>query len=76
MESRWIGVDGYEVVPALRDGRQVLRVLRNGWVVADCSSVDEVARHVDLADLCEVFEFPARTALARPAEARTSSHHR
>ncbi|MET8864290.1 hypothetical protein ABZW11_15215 [Nonomuraea sp. NPDC004580] len=57
---RWVGVDGWEVVGAVRAGRQVLRVRRNGWVVADCTSVAEVASLVDLADLCEVVEFPRR----------------
>ncbi|TDD57294.1 transposase [Nonomuraea terrae] len=76
MERRWMGLDGYEVVAAVLAGRQVLRVRRNGRVVADCMSVAEVARHVDLADLCEVIDFPVRRAIDEPAEARTSSHHR
>ncbi|GAA3708112.1 hypothetical protein GCM10022224_087020 [Nonomuraea antimicrobica] len=71
-----MGLDGYDVVGAVRAGRQVLRVRRNGRVVADCTSVSEVARHVDLADLCEVVELPVWRATRSPAEARTSSHHR
>ncbi|WP_245647126.1 transposase [Microtetraspora niveoalba] len=55
-----MGPDGYEIVPAIRDGRQVLQVCRDGTPVADCGSVEEVARHVDLADLCEVISLPAR----------------
>ncbi|MCT9931926.1 transposase [Planotetraspora sp. A-T 1434] len=58
MSRRWVGPRGYEIVPAHRCGRQVLRVRRNGWLVADCLSVEEVARFVDLADLCEVIPFP------------------
>ncbi|MFI6321217.1 transposase [Nonomuraea sp. NPDC050556] len=58
MDRRWVGPGGYEVLPALRAGRQVLRVRRNGWLVADCTSVAEVARLVDLADLCEVITLP------------------
>lgn len=58
MDRRWVGTDGYEVVLAERDGRQVLRVRRDGVPVADCVSVAEVARHVDLADLCEVVDLP------------------
>lgn len=54
MQRRWVGPDGYEVVPAVRAGRPVLRVRRRGWLVADCVSVAEVARYVDLAELCEV----------------------
>ncbi|WP_188188389.1 transposase [Nonomuraea sp. SYSU D8015] len=76
MERRWVGLDGYEVVGAVRAGRQVLRVRRHGWVVADCSSVAEVAQHVDLADLCEVIELPARPEAEGIARAGTSSHHR
>ncbi|TMR98827.1 transposase [Nonomuraea basaltis] len=76
MERRWVGLDGYEVMGAVRAGRQVLRVRRHGWVVADCSSVAEVAGYVDLADLCEVIELPARRDSERIAEAQTSSHHR
>ncbi|WP_067142670.1 transposase [Microtetraspora malaysiensis] len=60
MERRWVGPDGYEIVPAIRDGRQVLQVWRHGLPIADCRSVEEVARHVDLADLCEVIPFPTR----------------
>ncbi|MEV7807070.1 transposase [Microbispora sp. NPDC088329] len=67
MDSRWVGPDGYEIVPAYRRDRQVLRVRRNGRVVADCSSVEEVARYVDLADLCEVIPLPTRDAAARTA---------
>ncbi|WP_432929231.1 transposase [Microbispora sp. CA-135349] len=67
MDSRWVGPDGYEIVPAYRRDRQVLRVRRNGRVVADCSSVEEVARYVDLADLCEVIPLPTRDAAARSA---------
>ncbi|MEV4569270.1 hypothetical protein AB0K12_36340 [Nonomuraea sp. NPDC049419] len=89
---RWVGVDGWEVVGAVRAGRQVLRVRRNGWVVADCTSVAEVASLVDLADLCEVVEFPRRrpvgpvtdpvtgssagASAGSSGEGRTSSHHR
>ncbi|WP_219470920.1 transposase [Nonomuraea rhizosphaerae] len=58
MDSRWVGPDGYDVIAAERDGRQVLRVRRHGITVADCGSVAEVARHVDLADLCEVVSLP------------------
>ncbi|MFC4118256.1 transposase [Nonomuraea zeae] len=76
MDRRWVGLDGYEVVGVLRAGRQVLRVRRHGGTVADCTSVAEVARHVDLADLCEVIDFPARRPAKESAKARTSSHHR
>ncbi len=67
MDSRWVGPDGYEIVPAYHRDRQVLRVRRNGRVVADCLSVEEVARYVDLADLCEVIPLPARAGDARTA---------
>ncbi|MEV4460079.1 transposase [Microbispora sp. NPDC049633] len=65
MDSRWVGPDGYEIVPAYRRDRQVLRVRRHGQVVADCLSVEEVARYVDLADLCEVIPLTARAGDAR-----------
>jgi hypothetical protein len=58
MSRRWVGPGGYEIVPADRCGRQVLRVRRGGMLVADCLSVEEVARFVDLADLCEVIPLP------------------
>ena len=41
-------------MPAVRAGRQVLRIRRNGWLIADCLSPAEVGTYVDLADLCEV----------------------
>ncbi|MER7500986.1 hypothetical protein [Nonomuraea pusilla] len=75
MERRWVGVEGYEVLGLVRAGRQVLRVRRFGEVVADCTSVAQVAALVDLADLCEVVEFPAGRATAGAAAAGTSSHH-
>jgi hypothetical protein len=75
MERRWVGLDGYEVVCAVRAGRQVLRVRRHGWLVADCSSVAEVARHVDLADLCEVIDLPVERGKEEITQAGTSSHH-
>ncbi|HLU75201.1 MAG TPA: transposase [Nonomuraea sp.] len=75
MDRRWVGSHGYEIVPAVLDGRQVLRVRRDGRLVADCTSVAEVARLVDLADLCEVVEFPARPRQAGRTAAQTSSHH-
>ncbi|GGM74651.1 hypothetical protein GCM10010106_21410 [Thermopolyspora flexuosa] len=68
---RWVGPDGLEVVPGRQGGRQVLRVLRRGRHVADCHSVEEVARHVDLADLCEVITLrPDRRAIPEAAETR------
>ncbi|MET9338425.1 transposase [Nonomuraea sp. NPDC003804] len=66
MNRRWVGPRGLEIVPAVRAGQQVLRVRRYGRLVADCFSVEAVAMHVDLADLCEVVELAGRT----------SSHHR
>jgi hypothetical protein len=60
MGRRWVGPRGYEVVPAVRGSRQVLRVKRHGWLIADCLSVADVARFVDLADLCEVIPLPTR----------------
>lgn len=59
MDRRWVGPDGFEVVPC--DGGRVLRVQRYGRIVADCRSVEAVARFVDLADLCEVIALPGRT---------------
>jgi hypothetical protein len=67
MDRRWVGPDGPEVVPATHSGRQVLRLRRNGCVVADCEFVEEVARHVDLADLCEVIAFPGAAGGVRTA---------
>ncbi|MFI6502124.1 transposase [Nonomuraea typhae] len=58
MDRRWVGPHGYEIVPAVRAGRQVLRIRKHGWLIADCVSVAEVAGHVDLADLCEVIALP------------------
>ncbi|RCG31587.1 transposase [Sphaerisporangium album] len=58
METRWVGPDGYEITAATRGDRQVLRLRRHGELVADCFSVDELRRFVDLADLCEVVTLP------------------
>ncbi|MBP2706477.1 transposase [Microbispora sp. RL4-1S] len=67
MDRRWVGPGGVEIVPAWHGGHQVLRLMRDGLIVADCRSVDEVAAHVDLADLCEVITLPARAREARTA---------
>ncbi|MFI6481589.1 transposase [Nonomuraea sp. NPDC050663] len=72
MDRRWIGPDGYEVAPATRAGRQVLRIRRHGWLIADCVSVEQVARFVELADLCEVVRLPVGR---RYEAAGSSSHH-
>jgi hypothetical protein len=58
METRWVGPDGYEVTAATRGERQVLRLRRDGELVADCFTVEELRRFVDLADLCEVITLP------------------
>ncbi|WP_199536857.1 hypothetical protein [Spongiactinospora gelatinilytica] len=60
VERHWVGPDGLQITGAVRAGRQVLRLRRNGRIVADCRSVEEVARYVDLADLCEVIPLPRR----------------
>ncbi|RJL22098.1 transposase [Bailinhaonella thermotolerans] len=53
--DRWFaGPDGLEV----RQVRSSLCVQQRGRVIAYCSSVEEVAQYVDLADLCEVIELP------------------
>lgn len=50
-------LDGWRVEPVLvqraltRPPRQMLRVRRGSYFVADCASVAEVAQHVDLASL-------------------------
>ncbi|WP_204056360.1 transposase [Microbispora corallina] len=67
MDRRWVGPDGLEIVPAHHAGRQVLRLRRHGLVVADCLSVEEVARYVDLADLCEVIALPGARGDVRAA---------
>ncbi|WP_327049355.1 transposase [Microbispora sp. NBC_01189] len=67
MDRRWVGPGGYEIVPAYHRDRQVLRVRRHGRLVADCRSVEEVARFVDLADLCEVIALPERAGGTRTA---------
>lgn len=58
---KWVGVGGYEVDPVVIEGRQLLRVRHLGYHIGFCSSVAEVARYVDLADLVEVVELPLRT---------------
>jgi hypothetical protein len=71
--------DGWGVVPVLiqvslaRPGRQVLRVTRGPYFVADCRSVEEVAKHVDLTELVpEQRSSPRlRAHLSAPPGART-----
>lgn len=72
MDRRWVGPDGHTVEPATRAGRQVLRLRRHGRLVADCVSVEELARLVDLADLCEVITLPRRETAIGPDDAVAS----
>ncbi|MFC4588663.1 transposase [Sphaerisporangium corydalis] len=58
METRWVGPDGYEITPATRGDRQVLRLRRHGELVVDCFSIDELRQFVNLAELCEVITVP------------------
>lgn len=57
--SRWVGGDGYEVEPIRLDDGPVIRVRQYGYLVVYASTVAEVARHIDLAELCEVTSLPA-----------------
>ena len=49
--------DGWRIEPVVvqvslaRRGRQMLRVKRGRYCIADCRSAAEVASHVDLAEL-------------------------
>jgi hypothetical protein len=63
---RWVGVDGWTVEAVRLNGRQLLRVRHLGYHIAYCRSVEQVAQHVDLADLVEVLTLPARPT-SRPA---------
>ncbi|MGN9846142.1 transposase [Nonomuraea sp. H19] len=58
----WHGPDGIRVEVIILNDRPRLRVTQrvNGrrYLVADCSRAPEVAAYVDLADLCEVIDFP------------------
>ncbi len=65
-----MGPDGYEITAATNGGRQVLRLRRYGEVVADCFSVEELRRFVDLADLCEVVTLPFGMARRRQEAVR------
>ncbi|WP_285777327.1 transposase [Microtetraspora sp. NBRC 13810] len=69
MNSRFVGPDGIEITPGVLAGHQVLRLHRHGRLIAECVSVAEVARHVDLADLCEVIPFARREAVHTRREA-------
>ena len=57
VQQAMVSADGWRVEPVVvqvslaRPGRQMLRVKRGPYFVADCRSVDEVAKHVDLAEL-------------------------
>jgi hypothetical protein len=47
----WRGEPVVVQVSLARPGRQLLRVKRGPYFIADCQSIDEVAQHVDLASL-------------------------
>jgi hypothetical protein len=65
METRWVGPDGLEITVTAHGRDQILRLRRRGEHVADCASVDELRRFVDLADLCEVITVPVGERLPR-----------
>lgn len=59
---RWQGPKGIEVEVIQLDHRQLFKVSQrvNGrrYLVGYCGTIAQVAKHVDLADLVEVFPFP------------------
>ncbi|RBQ21635.1 transposase [Spongiactinospora rosea] len=61
--GRWVSQDGHEVEAVVLDSRSMLRVQRwygdVRYLIAYCTSVQEVAKIVDLATLTEVDNFPA-----------------
>ncbi|MEV4460368.1 transposase [Microbispora sp. NPDC004025] len=61
---RWVSPEGHEVDLVVIEGRGLLRVRHLGYHVGYCASVEEVAAHLDLADLVEVVDL-RRAARAR-----------
>ncbi|GLW20047.1 transposase [Microbispora triticiradicis] len=53
---RWVSAEGHEVDSVVIEGRRLLRVRHLGYHVGFCATVEEVAVHVDLADLVEVVD--------------------
>jgi hypothetical protein len=56
-----VGNEGYEIEAIVLDGRDILRVRKHGYFIADCHSVDDIRRcGIHRADLAEVIPFPPR----------------
>lgn len=64
--SVWHGPRGFEVEVITLGRRALYRVTQvlggRRWHVANCATISEVSRHVDLADLVEVVDLPVRAA--------------
>ena len=60
---RWQGPKGIEVEVIQLDRRQLFKVSQrvNGhrYLLGYCGTIAQVTRYVDLADLCEIVDFPA-----------------
>jgi len=63
--SQWVGVNGWDAEVIRLDNRQLIRVRHRGYLVSYCSTVAEVARLVDRADLVEVIAFPSTRRSSR-----------
>ena len=61
---RWHGPNGIQVEPIILDARPLLKVTQtvNGrrYLLEYCRTIAHVTAHVDLADLIEVIDLPAR----------------
>jgi hypothetical protein len=57
--KRWLGRDGLEVEAVTLHGRQVFMVTKDGYFVAYCATMRDVATFVDVDSLIELIEFSA-----------------
>jgi hypothetical protein len=59
MGARWVGSDGFTVEAITLNGRDILRVTKHGYFIADCDNVEDLCRcGLEIADLAEVILFP------------------
>lgn len=75
---KWCGPNGIQVEAIVLNRRPLLKVTQhvNGrrYLLGYCATTSAVSKHVDLADLCEVYPFPRVSASAsRPRGAHTQT---
>ncbi|MDF5758193.1 hypothetical protein [Spongiactinospora sp. TRM90649] len=56
---RWAGENGVEIETTILKGREAFRLSKDGYFIAYCATMDDVARIVSLDSLVEIVDLTA-----------------